>query len=177
MQTLLWSKKIILISFIQLAISCAVQAEVVNEKIKKKEELLSEIKRLNNIKLLNKDDSPAVMPVLNNAQQGRVSKATTFKPNLTQVKNKYIPVMSDAIIFANYDEDLPAIVNYYTYKSEEEVSNFYQENFTQILNQERKQGRLILTFTNNDKPVTIIISQQDNKQQVDVRMNLALATP
>jgi hypothetical protein len=170
MQILLWTKKIIFIGFIQIVLSVSVEAEVINNNSEKSEKKALEVNVSVSALKVDNSDGTITIPKLKNVEQRRTSNVTPFKPNITKAENKYIPTLADAVIFANYDEDLPAVVNYYTYASEEEIITFYQSTFEKALKQERKRGRLTLSYNKNDKPIIVVISQQDNKYQVDVMM-------
>lgn len=89
-------------------------------------------------------------------------------PLIQNKNNRYIPLLDDAIVFANLDDALPAVVNYYTLASEQVIIDFYQLNFGEFLSQERKRGRLTLTFQMDDLLKRVVISEQSNKHQVDV---------
>jgi len=82
--------------------------------------------------------------------------------------NNYIPLFDGAIIFANIDDDLPAIANYYVQASEQEIIDFYQVSFGNSISQERKHGRLTLLYQADDLIQRVVISEQDGKHQVDV---------
>jgi hypothetical protein len=89
-------------------------------------------------------------------------------PLIENKMNSYIPLVEDAIIFANLDGELPAVVNYYTIISEQEIIDFYQLSFGEVLSQERKRDRLTLTFQDDTLMKRVVISQQNDKHQVDV---------
>lgn len=79
-----------------------------------------------------------------------------------------IPVVSDARVFAEFKDKLPAVVNYFTHRSEQEVISFYQNEYGQIEQQERKRGRLTLNFNQAHSKIRVVISQQNKLRQVDV---------
>ncbi|MEW6981993.1 hypothetical protein AAD001_05010 [Colwelliaceae bacterium 6471] len=79
-----------------------------------------------------------------------------------------IPVMDNAKIFAQFNEDFPAVVNYFVKTSEEDVISFYQNIYGEPQLQERKRGRLTLRFAKADQMIRVIISPQNNNQQVDI---------
>ncbi|WP_448567420.1 hypothetical protein [Thalassotalea ganghwensis] len=74
-------------------------------------------------------------------------------------------VMSDAKVFAEYVDEKPYVVNYYTLAEEQAIIDFYQEKYGQVISQERKRGRLLVKFS---EQIRIIISNQNNRQQVDL---------
>jgi hypothetical protein len=96
------------------------------------------------------------------------SKPNKTMPVTTNKTNDYILVLDDAIIFANFDDALPAVVNYYSQASEQEIINFYQQSFGDASSQERKRGRLTLTYQTSELVKRVIISKQNAKRQVDV---------
>lgn len=79
-----------------------------------------------------------------------------------------IPVMKDAQVFAKFNDESPAVINYFTSATEETVLNFYQKNYGEPIKQERKYGHLTLNYSNASQQVRIIISPQKKKLQVDV---------
>lgn len=76
--------------------------------------------------------------------------------------------MSDAQVFAKFTDRTPAVINYFTKSSEEEVIEFYQKEYGQVLNQERKRGRLTVNFNQEQHSIRVVISQQNQLRQVDV---------
>lgn len=79
-----------------------------------------------------------------------------------------IPKLSDARVFADFTEKLPAVLNYFTKASEQEVIAFYQNNYGEIISQQRKRGRLTLNFSAQQQAIRVVISQQNRLRQVDV---------
>ena len=79
-----------------------------------------------------------------------------------------IPTMSDARIFAEFKDKIPAVVNYFSKSTEEEIIAFYQKEYGLPLAQERKRGRLTLTFNQEMQNIRVVISHQNNLRQVDV---------
>jgi len=79
-----------------------------------------------------------------------------------------IPILKDALIFAEFTDKLPAVVNYFTQSSEAQVINFYQQAFGAADSKERKRNRLTLQYTQGEEMMRVVISQQDKKRQVDI---------
>lgn len=79
-----------------------------------------------------------------------------------------IAVTSDAQIFAKFDDEIPAVINYFTSKSESNIVAFYEEKYGSAVLSDRKRGRLEKLFKMDDKNIQVIISEQNNKRQVDV---------
>jgi hypothetical protein len=94
-------------------------------------------------------------------------------PTITNKTNRYIPLLDDAVIFANLDDELPAVANYYTQMSEQAVIDFYQQSFGEAASQERKRERLTLIYLSDDLVKRVVISQQNDKRQVDVMVEQA----
>ncbi|PCH94551.1 MAG: hypothetical protein COB83_11155 [Gammaproteobacteria bacterium] len=82
-----------------------------------------------------------------------------------------IPMLDNAQVFAEFTDEMPAVLNYFTLATEAEIIDFYQQHFNEPTSQERKRGRLTLTYQQEQQTVRIIISQQNNKRQVDVIVN------
>jgi hypothetical protein len=79
-----------------------------------------------------------------------------------------IPVVDDAQVFAEFTDSLPAVINYFTQASEAQVIDFYQQAFGEAHSQERKRKRLTLKYNEVKEVMRVVISQQNNKRQVDV---------
>lgn len=118
-------------------------------------------------------DAPVEQDVSVDEEAKTIEDSTPRAPSepmpLVQNKtNSYIPLLEGAMIFANLDDELPAVVNYYTVASEQEIIDFYQLSFGEVLSQERKRERLTLNFQVDNLSQRVIISEQNNKRQVDV---------
>jgi hypothetical protein len=99
----------------------------------------------------------------------------TSSQSLAQdIKTITIPTVSDARVFAEFKDKMPAVVNYFTRKTEAEVITFYQNEYGEPLQQERKRGRLTLNFNQEKNTIRIVISQQDSMRQVDVMIENTL---
>jgi len=83
-------------------------------------------------------------------------------------QNYHIPTPEDANIFAEFTDELPAVINYYTKQDEQQIIDFYQAKYGQAISSEMKKGRLTLHFNYVDKKLRVIISVQGNSQQVDI---------
>lgn len=79
-----------------------------------------------------------------------------------------IPTLDDAAIFAEFTDKFPAVVNYFTKSNEQTIIEFYQNSYGEPLSQERKRGRLTLSFSNDHNNIRVVISRQNKMQQVDV---------
>ncbi len=79
-----------------------------------------------------------------------------------------IPMIENAQVFAEFTDDVPAVLNYFTTSKEAQIINFYQQQYGKALSQERKRDRLTLKFQQKNYDIRVVISQQNNKHQVDV---------
>lgn len=94
---------------------------------------------------------------------------TSFNTSALQSDNYFeIPYLEDAKLFAQFTDELPAVINYFTAHNEQEIINFYQEKFGDAISNEMKRGRLTLYFNHEDKQLRVVISPQGNKFQVDI---------
>ena len=185
---LLHTIKLIFFVFTPLVLCLTVQAKTMNNDLEETQEPTLEVNKTINTPIIESSVKPLVLPEIKSVQDdadintdslskiikiSKASTATISMPHITKAKNKYIPLMADAVIFANYDDELPAIVNYYTQASEDEIILFYQASFKKELTKERMRGRLTLNYNTDDRTITVIISPQNNKYQVDVIMTLS----
>jgi hypothetical protein len=83
-----------------------------------------------------------------------------------------IPMMTNAQVFANFTEDLPAVLNYFTNATQEQIIDFYQQHYSDAISQESKRGRLTLTYQQKKHNIRVVISQQNKKRQVDIIIEL-----
>lgn len=90
--------------------------------------------------------------------------------NIKAKETLNIPKMEGAKVFAEFTDELPAVVNYYTLHNEQEIISFYQSIYGEVSHTEMKRGRLTLIFNNNDNRLRVIISAQGNRRQVDVML-------
>jgi len=79
-----------------------------------------------------------------------------------------IPTLSQAQVFAEFTDRLPAVVNYFTSATEAQIIEFYQGHYGAAMSQERKRGRLTLSYQQEQQLIRVVISQQNRKRQVDV---------
>lgn len=93
---------------------------------------------------------------------------------MDEAKPNLIPVIDNAHVFANFTDDMPAVLNYFTSSSEDEIIDFYASHYGEPVAQESKRERLTLTYSSDNKTIRVVISQQNNKRQVDI---IVEATP
>ena len=79
-----------------------------------------------------------------------------------------IPILEKSKVFADFRDELPAVINFYTKQSEDDVVNFYQKAYGEPVSQQRKRGRLVLKYRHKDKNIRVIVSKQNQYQQVDI---------
>ncbi|MFD2165942.1 hypothetical protein ACFSJY_06645 [Thalassotalea euphylliae] len=94
--------------------------------------------------------------------------AYNFERPIPMEGDVVLPILDDAKVFAEFIDGYPAIVNYYTYASEDDVIAFYSGNYGEPIEQERKRGRLTVTYYLDEISTRVVISEQDNYRQVDV---------
>jgi hypothetical protein len=88
-----------------------------------------------------------------------------------------IPVIEGARIFAKFDEDTPAVINYFTSVTEDAVINFYNNSYGEPIQRERKRGRLTLNYQQELQQIRVVISQQNKLRQVDVIVDKPTVRP
>jgi len=79
-----------------------------------------------------------------------------------------IPMVENAHVFADFTDEMPAVLNYFTSATENEVIDFYKQNFGEPIFQERKRDRLTLTYKKEHQAIRVVISEQNKKRQVDI---------
>ncbi|MEW6992006.1 hypothetical protein AADZ91_15160 [Colwelliaceae bacterium 6441] len=82
-----------------------------------------------------------------------------------------IPSLGDAKIFAQFTDELPAVINYFTDNNEQAIIDFYQKIYGEPTSSVMKRGRLALYFSAQDKQLRVIISPQGKRFQVDILLN------
>ncbi len=95
-----------------------------------------------------------------NAESRVIEQVITKKIN--------IPVIEGGRIFAQFDDSLPAVINYFTSATETAVLSFYQKNYGEPIEKERKRGRLTVSYLQERQQIRVVISQQNNMRQVDI---------
>ncbi len=83
-----------------------------------------------------------------------------------------IPMITNAQVFAKFTDELPAVVNYFTRATQEQIIDFYQQHYGEFLSQEKKRGRSTLTYQHKKQRVRVVISEQNSKRQVDIIVEL-----
>lgn len=79
-----------------------------------------------------------------------------------------IPVIEDAQVFAEFIDGYPAMTNYFTESSFEQVTSFYTEKYGPSIEQQTRYGRLELKFSDMGNVIRVIVAKQNNRQEVDV---------
>jgi len=88
--------------------------------------------------------------------------------SLAQAKTINIPVLANAKIFAKFEDGTPAVVNFFTRATEQQVISFYVQHFGDVTSKQRKRGRLTLQFKQQNASIRVVVSKQNNMTQVDV---------
>lgn len=79
-----------------------------------------------------------------------------------------IPMIENAHVFADFSNDIPAVLNYFTLATEEQILHFYNQNYGKFISQKRKRNRLTLTYHREHQSIRVTISQQNNQREVDI---------
>jgi len=79
-----------------------------------------------------------------------------------------IPKLDNAQVFAEFNDELPAVANYFTPSSQEEIVSFYKRQYGEVVQLDDKYGRLTYHFANNSQKIRIAISTQGEVQEVDI---------
>ncbi len=87
---------------------------------------------------------------------------------MTEKKYNSVPILKNAHVFAQFTEEMPMVINYFTLSTEKQIIDFYNKNYGDALASELKRGRLTLSYQFNEQKIRIVISQQDKKRQVDI---------
>lgn len=88
-----------------------------------------------------------------------------------QTDSVNIPYLEDAKVFAEFTDKLPAVINYFTQHNRQEIIDFYQQKYGEATRSEMKRGRLTLYFNLDQHQLRVVISPQNNRQQVDILLN------
>ncbi|NMP16775.1 hypothetical protein [Thalassotalea sp. Y01] len=81
-----------------------------------------------------------------------------------------IPVLDDAHIFSQFNDELPAMVTYFTKSDFDQVRQFYSEQFGAPSSDRIQYGRLELHFDHLGNDVRVIVDEQQSHHEVDVIM-------
>lgn len=79
-----------------------------------------------------------------------------------------IPVLADAQVFANYQEQFPLMLNYFTHSEFTQIEGFYNEHFGGPLSAQTRYGRLELIYEYMETNIRVIVAHQNNKREVDI---------
>ena len=99
----------------------------------------------------------------------------SFSINATNIESEKntkeiidIPVIEGARVFAKFDDKTPVVINYFTSVTEDGVIAFYNKNYGEPIQHERKRGRLTLHYQKDLQQIRVVISQQNKLRQVDI---------
>lgn len=79
-----------------------------------------------------------------------------------------IPVLSDAQVFAKFDDKYPAMVNYFTKSSFDEITAYYNQEFGTAVSEQTRYGRLELIYSHMQHNIRVIVDGQKDHREVDV---------
>jgi hypothetical protein len=82
-----------------------------------------------------------------------------------------IPKLDNAQVFADFTDGFPAVLNYFTQSTEAQIIEFYKKHYGKVVSKERKRGRLTLFFLQENQSMRVVISQQNNKHQIDIMVD------
>ena len=103
--------------------------------------------------------------------------AETTDTDKSMMAKVNIPVIEGARVFAKFDEQTPAVINYFTTNTEDNVIDFYNKSYGEPEDRERKRGRLTLNYQQDLQQIRVVISQQNKLRQVDVIVDKRLTAP
>lgn len=78
------------------------------------------------------------------------------------------PKADDAREFARLDDKLPAILSYFSQYSQAELAELYRQAFGAPANESSRYGQLELLFIQPSERIRVVISSQQQWQQVDL---------
>ncbi|MCH8536575.1 MAG: hypothetical protein LAT66_02275 [Alkalimonas sp.] len=78
------------------------------------------------------------------------------------------PMADDAREFARLDDKLPAILSYFSQHSQAELAQLYRQAFGSPAQEASRYGQLELLFIQPSERIRVVISSQQQWQQVDV---------
>ncbi|OUS23264.1 hypothetical protein A9Q98_15790 [Thalassotalea sp. 42_200_T64] len=79
-----------------------------------------------------------------------------------------IPMVNDAQIFSEFNDKYPAMVNYFTKNTFDEVTAFYSDQFGSPVSEQTRYGRLELKFEHMQQSIRVIVAKQKHHREVDV---------
>lgn len=88
----------------------------------------------------------------------------------TSLANNFfdVPLYNDAREFARLDQKMPAVLSYFSQQTQSGLRDFYISELGEPLSEQLLYGRLSLHFNVNNQQVRVMISTQNNWQQVDI---------
>jgi hypothetical protein len=88
-----------------------------------------------------------------------------------------VPIIEGARVFAKFDDKTPVVINYFTSVAEDVVIAFYNKNYGEPIQHERKRGRLTLYYQKGLQQIRVVISQQNKLRQVDIIVDKRTVEP
>jgi hypothetical protein len=86
-----------------------------------------------------------------------------------------IPILSDAQVFSKFDDKYPAMVTYFTKKSFDEITAYYNQEFGAVVSEQTRYGRLELIYSHMDHDIRVIVDGQKDHREVDVMIEAKAA--
>lgn len=79
-----------------------------------------------------------------------------------------IPMVTDAQVFSKFNDKYPAMVNYFTKNSFDEITSFYSDQFGSPISEQTVYGRLELKYEHMQQTIRVIVAKQKAHREVDV---------
>ncbi|TWX73629.1 hypothetical protein [Colwellia sp. C1TZA3] len=103
--------------------------------------------------------------------------AASIKSEKSTMEKIDIPVIEGARVFAKFNDKTPVVINYFTSVTEDAVIAFYNKNYGEPIQRERKRGRLTLNYQKDLQQIRVVISQQNKLRQVDIIVDKRTVEP
>jgi hypothetical protein len=103
----------------------------------------------------------------------------SFSINAASIESEImdVPIIEGARVFAKFDDKTPVVINYFTSVTEDGVIAFYNKNYGEPIQHERKRDRLTLYYQKELQQVRVVISQQNKLRQVDIIVDKRTVEP
>ena len=92
----------------------------------------------------------------------------TWLPAQAAIDFNHWPKADDAREFARLDDKLPAILSYFSRQNQDELAQLYRQAFGAPAQELSRYGQLELHFIQPPHRIRVIISSQQEWQQVDL---------
>ncbi|WP_371189046.1 hypothetical protein [Thalassotalea maritima] len=88
--------------------------------------------------------------------------------NETSQQPAEIAVLSDARVFAQFNDKYPAMVNYFTKADIATIKQFYNTQYGSPFSERVQYGRLEMQFEHLETDIRVIVAEQKHHHEVDV---------